>query len=343
MTRTRSGRLSTQRRPGTPIENTEDSYVKAESGKRKFKTDPTFTDASPKRIKAEAATEELQLLSPAAKVEVDESKITSLRAKKLATYSKYAQSSPFPKFVHPTPNECKLAHSILTSLHGPRIRPARVVASDLRAGCGDSPSVLDALIRTILSQNTTDINSSRAKRSMDTVYGRSDAWEAVVSGGVGKLQAAIECGGLSNVKSRVIIKILDQVYQKHQKYDLEHLRRLDNDDAMAELLSFHGVGPKTASCVLLFCLGRESFAVDTHVHRLTGLLGWRPPGASRDDTARHLDLRVPDEDKYGLHVLLVTHGKQCKNCKSGGAGSRQCELLRRYRKNEEIHSESCRQ
>jgi len=30
-------------------------------------------------------------------------------------------------------------------------------------------------------------------------------------------------------------------------------------------MEFDGVGPKTASCVLLFCLRRDSFAVDTHV------------------------------------------------------------------------------
>lgn len=32
---------------------------------------------------------------------------------------------------------------------------------------------------------------------------------------------------------------------------------------MEELCSFDLVGVKTASCVLLFCLGRDSFAVDT--------------------------------------------------------------------------------
>jgi 3-methyladenine DNA glycosylase/8-oxoguanine DNA glycosylase len=34
---------------------------------------------------------------------------------------------------------------------------------------------------------------------------------------------------------------------------------------MKELLSFDSIGIKTASCVLLFCLGRDSFAVDTYV------------------------------------------------------------------------------
>ena len=259
-------------------------------------------------------------------------KAGDLRIKKLNSYAQFAQRSPFPDFKHPTPAECKFAHRVLSSLHGARTRPQQVVAPTSRAGCGDSPSVLDALVRTILSQNTSDTNSTRAKQSMDKVYGRSDAWEAVVQGGEGKLQEAIKCGGLSVVKSRAIIRILKQAHEKYGKYSLDHLHDASNEEAMNEMLSFQGVGPKTASCVLLFCLRRESFAVDTHVWRITGLLGWRPKWASRDETHAHLDALIPDEDKYGLHILLVTHGKRCDECKAGGRNLGKCELRNAFSK-----------
>ncbi|KAK7744444.1 hypothetical protein SLS53_003328 [Cytospora paraplurivora] len=255
-----------------------------------------------------------------------------LKNKKLKAYAQYANSSPFPDFAHPTPDECKLAHRILSSLHGVRTRPGTIVAPTSRAGCGDSPSVLDALVRTILSQNTSDINSTRAKQSMDKTYGRSDKWDAIVQGGQARLQEAIKCGGLSAVKSKVIIGVLEQVYERYGKYSLDHLHAASSDDAMTEMLSFQGVGPKTASCVLLFCLQRESFAVDTHVHRITGLLGWRPAKASRDETYQHLDVRIPDEDKYGLHILLVSHGKTCDECRAGGRNLGKCELRKAFRK-----------
>ncbi len=32
----------------------------------------------------------------------------------------------------------------------------------------------------------------------------------------------------------------------------------------------------------------------------------------------HLDVMVPGEDKYALHVLMVTHGRKCAECKAGG-------------------------
>ena len=225
--------------------------------------------------------------------------------------------------------------------HGARARPATVAAaasgSRSRAGCGASPSVLDALVRTILSQNTTDTNSSRAHRAMDRAYGPDPSpaaarWSAILSGGPAKLEDTIRSGGLSRVKSRVIIDILTQVRARHGQFSLDHLLDAGSDEAMAELLSFKGVGPKTASCVLLFCLGRESFAVDTHVWRISGLLGWRPEGASRDETHLHLDARVPGEDKYGLHVLMVTHGKRCAECRAGGKDAGACELRRAFRR-----------
>ena len=166
---------------------------------------------------------------------------------------------------------------------------------------------------------------------MDAEYGGSDRWEEIAAGGQARLQQAIEGGGLAAVKSRVILSILEQTRARHGTYSLDHLFSASDDDAMRELIAFRGVGPKTASCVLLFCLGRQSFAVDTHVHRITGLLGWRPAAASRDEAYAHLNARVPNEDKYGLHVLLIAHGRACEECRAGGKNLGKCELRRAFR------------
>ena len=174
---------------------------------------------------------------------------------------------------------------------------------------------------------------------MDDVYGRSDNWVAIVKGGRAKLEDAIRCGGLAVVKSKVILSILEQVHEKYGKYSLDHLHDASTDDAYKEMLSFQGVGPKTASCVLLFCLRRESFAVDTHVWRIAGLLGWRPKTAGREATQAHLDVRIPDEDKYGLHVLMVTHGKRCEECKAGGKNVGKCALRKAFGKVKEERDE----
>ena len=44
----------------------------------------------------------------------------------------------------------------------------------------------------------------------------------------------------------------------------------------AELRGYKGVGAKTISCVLMFCLGRHDFPVDTHVWKIAIALGWVP-------------------------------------------------------------------
>lgn len=248
------------------------------------------------------------------------------RKSKSRKQTHHVTATPFPDFARPSAEECEQAHAILTRLHGARARPAQVVASKSAAGCGDSPSVLDALVRTILSQNTNSANSTRAKKSMDAVYGGSDRWDAIAAGGQAKLQAAMQCGGLAATKSKVIINILEAVRSKYGSYSLDHLFEASDEAAMNEMLAFPGVGPKTASCVLLFCLQRPSFAVDTHVYRLTGVMGWRPQEATREQAQAHLDAKVPDSLKYPLHVLLISHGRTCSACMAKAAAGESCKL-----------------
>ena len=315
----------------TKPESTPTKPVKTESPRssKRIKSEPTPAKAPLTPSPTDSASPE-----PALKKEEKSPAVKkgALQAKKLAQAQAYSSASPFPTFPHPTPTEARLAHKILTDIHGARVRPAEVVASKTTAGCGASPSVLDALVRTILSQNTSDSNSTRAKLSMDKAYGGSDNWAAIAKEGQGKLQEAIKSGGLSVVKSKVIISILNQVYEKYGKYSLDHLHTTPTEEAYKEMISFQGVGPKTASCVLLFCLKRESFAVDTHVFRISGLLGWVPRGANRETAQAHLDVRIPGEEKYGLHILMVTHGKRCEECRAGGRNGGKCELRRAFRK-----------
>ncbi|KAI1087896.1 DNA glycosylase [Rostrohypoxylon terebratum] len=320
----------------------QDDIIKTEPPTKIAKRSSSLSSSSPipSRVKTEANTPAKQssgMKTGEGKEGSSGDKAADLRAKKLKSYTQFANKSPFPDFSSPTPEECKRAYDVLAALHGERQRPEKVRAPTDRAGCGDSPSVLDALVRTVLSQNTSNKNSSRAKLDMDEVYGAGESeqkWEAVTAGGAAKLEKAIAKGGLGGVKSRAIVEILRQVKERYGVYSLDHLLRSTGDDegAMRELISFKGVGPKTASCVLLFCVGRDSFAVDTHVHRLTGMLGWRPPTASRDGTFAHLDVKIPDELKYGLHVLFVEHGRKCPECKAGGKVLGKCELRKAFQR-----------
>ncbi|KAL2885972.1 DNA glycosylase [Ceratocystis lukuohia] len=102
----------------------------------------------------------------------------------------------------------------------------------------------------------------------------------------------------------------------NEQLSLEHIRTLPMPDAMHELLRLPRIGLKTAACVILFCLQRPCFAVDTHVLRMCRWLGWVPEKANAEAAFWHCETRVPQELKYPLHQLFIKHGQLCERCKA---------------------------
>lgn len=346
---------------------------------KKVKADPEEVDqltekaadvASPKgNIKSEAN-------SPEVKIE-GKAKAT----KKGKKYGLTPGVTPYPDYPHPTSEECYEVERLLSKVHGKVQVPKTIPIPSLEvSGCGEVPSVLDALIRTRLSAATTGTNSSRAFQGLVKTFGTikegvgkgSVDWNAVRLAPQKDVFEAIKSGGLADAKSKDIKKILDMTYEENQArsaalkeeirtdskagpagseneptqekkteisradsnvLSLDHLHLLSNEDAFDRMVQFPGIGPKTASCVLLFCLQRPSFAVDTHVFRLCKYLGWVPretqkgqPPVGRETTFSHCEVRVPDDLKYPLHQLLIKHGKTCPRCRAAtGQGNERWE------------------
>ncbi|ORY76538.1 DNA glycosylase [Leucosporidium creatinivorum] len=286
--------------------------------------DPLRSPSTPTSNKKVKLTPSTPLTNSNTKTQTPTTPLSASAKKKLSLYTTSLGHSPFPTYARPTPSECQKVHDLLSTVHGIPSRP--VIVEDrpnAAAGCGQVPSVLDALIRTILSQNTTSKNSTAAKNAMDGAYGRA-GYRAVLEGGEERLKEVIRCGGLAGMKSKAILGVLRRVDEREKgkgELSLEYLREMTDQEAMQELITFDLVGIKTASCVLLFCLGRESFAVDTHVHRLSLSLSWAPPTATRDETFFHLDALIPPNLKYGLHCLMVRHGRGCRECSANGVTS----------------------
>ncbi|KAK9814172.1 hypothetical protein WJX72_001606 [[Myrmecia] bisecta] len=228
---------------------------------------------------------------------------------------------PFPNHVRPYPEECQAARDGLAALHG---EPSRWQLGETHweagegEGCDAKPlqaSVLDSLVRTILSQNTTDVTSHAAFANLKKVF---PTWEGVRTAPEGTVEEAIRVGGLADIKAARIKAILNTLLAERGSCCLEYLRALPDDQIKADLVRHKGVGAKTVACVLMFCLNRKEFPVDTHVWRISKALGWVPAKATRDEAYEHLNLRVPDDVKYDLHVLLVEHGKKCPKCAKNG-------------------------
>ena len=169
----------------------------------------------------------------------------------------------------------------------------------------DLPAI-DQLIATVLSQHTSDHNSSRAFAALRA---RFPTWEAVLDAPTQSVADAIRPGGLAELKAVRIQRILSIIREREGAVRLDRLSELDDDQVEDYLLSLPGVGPKTAACVLTFSMGRSAFPVDTHVHRVVRRLGWVPPAASAEDAYRLLRRRVPADIRYDLHVALIVHGR----------------------------------
>lgn len=178
---------------------------------------------------------------------------------------------------------------------------------------------LDELIQTILSQNTSDVNSGRAYASLREAF---PTWESVREADTGAVAEAIRSGGLARVKAPRIQQVIAHLEAERGAATLDFLGPMAVDEARQYLLSLPGVGPKTAACVLLFSLHKPALPVDTHVYRVSQRLGLVPVKASAEQAHTLLEALIPQELYYPFHLLLIQHGRtlcsaqrpQCEAC-----------------------------
>jgi len=177
---------------------------------------------------------------------------------------------------------------------------------------GKPTDPLAVLIRGVLSQNTSDVNSGRAYNSLMEQFG---GWEAIDGATEREVARAIRAGGLADQKAATIKSIMRWLGQRGA-YSLEFLRHFDDTQVEAELTAIKGVGVKTARLVLLFGFGRPVFVVDTHVLRVSRRLGLIPAGCGREKAHVLLDGLVPAERKYSGHLNMIEHGRRTCRARS---------------------------
>ncbi len=178
---------------------------------------------------------------------------------------------------------------------------------------------VSVLVGTILSQNTSDVNSGNAFRSLKACF---SVWEDIADAGTDAIAHCIRQGGLANIKAHRIKQTLQEIGRKRGQIELGFLSQLPLVDAQNWLCQLHGVGLKTARCVLLFALGLPALPVDTHIWRVAKRLGLVPLKTSLDEAHRALEEMVPPEDVYKFHVLVIEHGRStcharwpnCQDC-----------------------------
>eukprot|EP00930_Biecheleria_cincta_P057292 TRINITY_DN4325_c0_g1_i2.p1 TRINITY_DN4325_c0_g1~~TRINITY_DN4325_c0_g1_i2.p1 ORF type:complete len:281 (-),score=43.15 TRINITY_DN4325_c0_g1_i2:257-1099(-) len=202
-------------------------------------------------------------------------------------------SSPFEGFPRPSPADVTKIHTALARHFGERRPGAKK----------PKRQILDTVVGTILSQNTTNTNSHRA---FSQLMERFRNWDAVRTAKPKAVETAIKCGGLAPKKTKWIQHILRTIYKETGITSMEYLRKKSKSEVHAELERFTGIGKKTSAIINLFDVGHPDMAVDTHVFRYALQLGWAPtekersihnkkkqgkpwPVVTRDTVYEHLD------------------------------------------------------
>jgi endonuclease III len=184
------------------------------------------------------------------------------------------------------------------------------------------------LVKTILSQNTSDTNRDAA---YDRLRERFGSWQEVRDAPVSAVAEAIRPGGLWQIKAP---RIQGALRALGDPIDLSWLRDAPRVKALEFLTDLPGVGRKTAACVLIFSFDRPEIPVDTHVYRVGGRLGLFREGASFEEAHDEMLRGVDPSDAYELHINLIRHGRavcrprpRCEEC----ALRRICPYWRRIR------------
>ncbi len=163
------------------------------------------------------------------------------------------------------------------------------------------------LIGTILSQATTDTQTAR---SYENLTRRFPTWAQVRDAPTGAIAREIRSSGLSLQKAPWIRAALRDITRARGRIELDFLKEMPAQDAKKWLMQIAGVGPKTASIVLLFAFQKPLFPVDTHINRIARRLGWVPVNASPEKTHEILEPLIPERAHYRLHVNLIRFGRE---------------------------------
>ena len=152
------------------------------------------------------------------------------------------------------------------------------------------------LIATILSQRTRDDNTRRAS---DNLFHRFDSVDAIADAVPDEVAELVRPAGFPKQKGKAIVdccRMLRDEYGGEVPRDTE------------ELLKLPMVGRKTAACVRSYAMDIPSVCVDTHVHRISNLMGLVDTKTPEETEFALMDI-TPRERWSDINRYLVRHGQ----------------------------------
>lgn len=160
---------------------------------------------------------------------------------------------------------------------------------------------LDLLVATILSAQTTDVNVNRVTEKLFKKYKTAKDYADIP---IEELQDDIKSINFYKNKANYIKNLAEELLKKFNG---------EVPKTMQELVTLPGVGRKTANIVLWNAYGiNEGVAVDTHVKRISKLLGLTE---NTDFEKIEQDLmKITPPEQWGkiTHLLIMLGREICK-------------------------------
>lgn len=160
---------------------------------------------------------------------------------------------------------------------------------------GDDP--YKTLISTILSSRTKDEVTLEASKRLFAI---APSLKILRYKDIKLIEKAIYPVGFYKVKAKNLNKIANEI------------DRIPN--TREELMKIKGVGRKTANLTLNRAFGIPAIAVDTHVHRISNMLGW-VDSRTPEMTERQLTQILPKKYWPETNKLFVSIGRQFRSIK----------------------------
>ncbi len=181
----------------------------------------------------------------------------------------------------------------LRRVHGEGVYPGR---SDGMATPSWRRDPFHTLIATVLSQRTRDENT---RAVADRLFSALPEAADIAAAELEEIETLIRKAGFPGQKAKALKEISRRVVEEHEG---EVPADID------ALLSMPMVGRKTANCVLAYAFGIPALCVDTHVHRITNLMGLVDT-RNADETEEALKGVFPLELWRDVNALMVRHGQ----------------------------------
>lgn len=171
----------------------------------------------------------------------------------------------------------------------------------------------DLLIAVLLSAQTTDVNVNRVTKHLFEKYKTPEDYLSV---DVSELEQDIRSIGLYRTKAKNIQNLCQLLLDKYNG---------EVPQTREELVTFPGVGRKTANVVLSVAFNIPAIAVDTHVERVAKRLGFCRWKDSVLQVERTLMEKIPKDEWSVSHHRFIFFGRY--HCKAQNPQCEQCPLL----------------